>query len=371
MSGLLQQEIDNASRTVVTDSYPISIGEIVNIYRDGELNIHPEFQRLYRWDDDQKSKFIESILLGIPVPPIFVYQAEKNVWEVIDGLQRLSTIFQFIGILKNSDGDLYPPLLLKATHFLPSMKGFSWKSDNPSTCFDESLQILFKRKKLHFNILTPGSDISTKYDLFDRLNSGGLQLEPQEIRNCLIIMSNRDFYREIELMSASEHFKSCMPLSERDFSEQQDKEFIVRYFLVRSADMSSVSASDNMNALLTKEIIRLAEMPLEVHHKIIRDFYQLFNLLSTTLGEDSFKRWKVDKHVGPVLIGAFEAIVPGVSSNLEYWSRPENATELIRKVRSIYESPTFVAATERGVRPADRFKRLSDLSLELFKNEQN
>ncbi|MFV4889500.1 DUF262 domain-containing protein [Acinetobacter baumannii] len=70
----LQEQIENARMQVHTDSYPMSIGELVNLYDDGELDIHPEFQRLYRWSDEQKSKLIESILLGIPLPSIFVAQ---------------------------------------------------------------------------------------------------------------------------------------------------------------------------------------------------------------------------------------------------------------------------------------------------------
>ena len=69
----------------------MSFGEIMNLYEDGELVISPDFQRLYRWESYQKSKFIESILLGIPLPPIFVFQDDDNTWELVDGLQRLST----------------------------------------------------------------------------------------------------------------------------------------------------------------------------------------------------------------------------------------------------------------------------------------
>ncbi len=64
-----------------------------NLYTDNELDLHPEFQRFFRWKPSQKSRFIESLLIGIPIPSIFVYQREDGVWDVIDGVQRLSTIF--------------------------------------------------------------------------------------------------------------------------------------------------------------------------------------------------------------------------------------------------------------------------------------
>jgi uncharacterized protein with ParB-like and HNH nuclease domain len=101
----LQDEIAKQSSTIKTDSYSMSIGELLNLYRDEELDIHPEFQRIYRWTDTQKTRLIESLLLGIPIPPVFVAQRHDGVWDVVDGVQRLSTIFQFIGELKDDNGD--------------------------------------------------------------------------------------------------------------------------------------------------------------------------------------------------------------------------------------------------------------------------
>nr|WP_230944622.1 DUF262 domain-containing protein [Burkholderia stagnalis] len=75
----------------------MSIGEILNLYKDKELDIHPEFQRVFRWGIQQKSRLIESLLLGIPLPSLYVSTNDLGVWEVIDGVQRLSTIFEFMG----------------------------------------------------------------------------------------------------------------------------------------------------------------------------------------------------------------------------------------------------------------------------------
>src|SRR4051794_21534912 len=83
---MLQEEIDAGKRLVKTDAYQMSVGEIVNMYKDGELFINPDFQRLFRWEPGQKSKLLESILLGIPLPPIFVYERDDSTWELIDGL---------------------------------------------------------------------------------------------------------------------------------------------------------------------------------------------------------------------------------------------------------------------------------------------
>jgi hypothetical protein len=101
---MLSAEIEKAQRLVRTDAYQMSFGEIVNMYDNREIIIDPEFQRLFRWDIGQKSKFVESLLLGIPVPSIFVFEKEDGSWELIDGLQRISTILEFMGRLRSPDG---------------------------------------------------------------------------------------------------------------------------------------------------------------------------------------------------------------------------------------------------------------------------
>lgn len=97
----LEEEINIARKEIVSDGYDMSIGELINLYKDDEIQIDPEFQRLFRWNLTRKTRFIESILLGLPLPPIFVYQSKNGVWELIDGLQRVSTILQFVGLLKD------------------------------------------------------------------------------------------------------------------------------------------------------------------------------------------------------------------------------------------------------------------------------
>jgi uncharacterized protein with ParB-like and HNH nuclease domain len=123
---LLVDQINKKRKEIKTDGYPMSIGEWISMYEKDELDIHPEFQRFYRWSHAQKTSLIESILLGIPLPSIFVSQREDGVWDVVDGLQRLSTIFQFVGILKDEDGNFEDPLVLDKTKYLPALENIKW-----------------------------------------------------------------------------------------------------------------------------------------------------------------------------------------------------------------------------------------------------
>jgi|SRR5271166_5811622 len=119
----LRDELETARKVIKTDSYPISIRELSSLYKDGELDLHPEFQRFLRWSDDQKTKLIESILLGIPISSVFIYQRDDGILDVVDGLQRISTILQFMGELKNERGENIDPLILGEAQYLPSLRG--------------------------------------------------------------------------------------------------------------------------------------------------------------------------------------------------------------------------------------------------------
>ena len=99
----LEKEIEKGRNSLTTDRLDMSFGELMSMYDDEELVIDPEFQRLFRWDQDQKTRFIESLLLGIPIPSIFVAENQEGKWEIVDGLQRLSTVLSFFGKLKNNN----------------------------------------------------------------------------------------------------------------------------------------------------------------------------------------------------------------------------------------------------------------------------
>jgi hypothetical protein len=148
---MLKDEIDDAKRTVNTDTVQITIGEVANMYTSAELNINPEFQRLFRWSDNRKSNFVESILIGIPIPPAFVYENDDGTWELIDGLQRISTVLEFMGVLRDPDnGQLRRSTMLR-TKYLPSLEGVVWHPELAGEhALDRSLQLFFRRHRVDF-----------------------------------------------------------------------------------------------------------------------------------------------------------------------------------------------------------------------------
>ena len=150
----LIDEIELKSKEIITDSYSMSVGEVISMYNDGDLDIHPEFQRFFRWSLSQKSRLVESFLLNFPVPPIFVYQRADGVWDVVDGLQRISTILEFAGVYKDEEGKTQPPLVLEGTKMLPSLEGKKFQSeDDTENSFGMAERRFFKKAKISVIIL--------------------------------------------------------------------------------------------------------------------------------------------------------------------------------------------------------------------------
>ena len=134
----LEDEIAARVGEVRTDSFDLSFGEIANLHVSQELIIQPEYQRLFRWSLQQKSHLIESILLELPVPQIFVIENQDGVLELIDGLQRISTILQFME--PQSIG--LEPLTLDGCTLVPGLNGLTF------TQMPLSLRLRIKRSPI-------------------------------------------------------------------------------------------------------------------------------------------------------------------------------------------------------------------------------
>jgi Protein of unknown function DUF262 len=226
---MLKDEIDEAKRTVTTDTVQITIGEVANMYTSDELNILPDFQRLFRWSDDRKSNLVESILIGIPIPPAFVYEKDNGTWELIDGLQRISTVLEFMGVLRDPDtGETRRSKMLK-TKYLPSLEGVVWEAQtNGEKTLDKPLQLFFRRHRIEFQILKHPSDPKTKFDLFQRLNRGGAYANEQEVRTCSMVLANLEFTQRLRQFTTRQGFRRIFRVTEEQRMSQQDLEYAVR-----------------------------------------------------------------------------------------------------------------------------------------------
>ena len=368
----LEQQIQQARMQVHTDSYPMSIGELVNLYDDGELDIHPEFQRVYRWSDEQKSKLIESILLGIPLPSIFVAQRQDGVWDVVDGLQRISTILSFLGKLKDDDNKLLKPLQLQATKYLPDLQGKVWENPHsPDDEIDIEIKRVFKREKLDIKIIKRESESDTKFELFQRLNTGGSKLSDQEVRNCMLLMLNPECYQWLKDLASNDDFLSTIPISEKQQEECYSQELAFRFLVQRHSDEATRREHSDVAPYLNAELTRLFGVPLLLdleNEKVI--FNKTFFLLNKVLADSAFKKYSHDKgrHEGAISLPVYEAMTVGLSRLIEENNHTDEQLESMIKTQSktLTTHVAFIATLEKRTRPIDRMVAMSALGVELF-----
>lgn len=363
----LQDEINVRSSKIFRESYQMSIGELINLYRDGEMDIHPEFQRVFRWSEYQKTKLIESIMLNIPIPSIFVNQNEEGVWDVIDGVQRLSTIFQFVGLFKDEDDNLLNPLILQKTDYLPSFEGISWNANDPSLSFTKEQQLFFKRARMDVIIMKKESDPNTKYELFQRLNTGGSLLSDQEVRNCLMIMTNKNFYEFIVNLDSVVSFRNCLPITDRRTDEQYRMELVLRLIVATHINWDNLKKYSTFSQLLDKETVILCEKSLD-YNLLSKQFEDTFSLLFSVMGEDAFKKYNGTKYLGPVMAASFQTIAFGVFSNINaILNKKDKEIWLKGHIQGLYSEPTFLENIVSGVQSIPRYRDLSLFGAEYFR----
>ncbi|CEO39412.1 DUF262 domain-containing protein [Photobacterium kishitanii] len=351
-------EIEHAKQNIKTDGYPMSIGEIINLYRDGDIILDPAFQRLYRWEDEQKTKLIESILIGIPIPEIFVAQKADNTWHVVDGVQRLSTILQLAGVL-----DTYTPLTLQTCKYIPSLEGQSWKT------LPIEIQRAFRRSKIKISIILTQNSDEAQYELFQRLNTGGSALSPQEVRNCLMLMINPEFFDVINELKDYDNFKQCLQLNEDDYKKENHMELILRMFIgyenkVKYEEYGSLH-SIIMGDFIDKETIRLMKNSDTEKFKDI--FKRTFDKLKNCLADQSFHKYDIqkDRFKGGFNVSVFEMLTIGISSNITQVEQLGNDL-LIAKIKEIYVTNEIQTSFGRGVRAIKRFKDVTNFSKTYF-----
>ncbi len=353
---MLENEIEIATRLVKTDAYQMSVGELINMYKDNELIINPDFQRLFRWEIGQKSKLIESILLGIPVPPIFVFEKENSRWELIDGLQRVSTLLEFVGVLRNSESNqLEPPTALVATKYLPSLDKAVWEASNdiPGVPLDEQqpftgpFQLAIRRSRISVEILKRPSSNETKYDLFQRLNAGGTLANAQELRNVIVIMVNPAYHQMMRVLSQRQSYRFVLSASEDQLEKQRDMEYVSRYLVHKYIDYDNKL---DVEEFIDKSIVELASAG--VTQQVAETFNGTFDLLHAAYGENALRRFNNGQPTGRVLLAAYECIAIGIARNLPAIQAKPDPTQYVQhRIAQFWQSPdidTFFVAGLRG-----------------------
>ena len=326
----LLKNIELARNSLKTDRLDMSFGEIISMYERQEIIIDPAFQRYYRWTEYQKTRFVESVILGIPVPPIFVAEDDDGRWELVDGLQRLSTVLSFFGILRTLPeknnwtmgvGDIVKPL-----------EGYS-REELPM-----KLQLNIKRATCRVEIIKWDSEYDMRFELFNRLNTGGTPLTDQEIRNCIYRGISSTFNDFLKRLSSNKKFVGLVGASEKQVSELYLEEltlrFISMYKNIKNIKLSMgqhqtefMKAAVHNNNFDYSEYESVFRKTIEILHPCKQEIFRSKN--------------------GVFATGFFDTIMIGVSENINLYE--DASPELIRKkVKNELKHPSVVKKISRS-----------------------
>jgi hypothetical protein len=218
----LQQQLDELRRKVDFNSYDITVKELISLVEDRTIDIAPEYQRQFRWDKVRQSQLAESIFLGIPIPNLFMATNEDGTWELIDGVQRLSSLIHLAGNeMGRSLIGVDAPLVFTDLQKLSEFNGKKFL-DLP-----KAIQLGFLMKPLKVTTLTDKSDLSVRFDLFERLNTGGVSLTDQEIRSCVYRGKFNAFLKDC---ASNNSFLQVVRLNSRQIADATDEEFVLKFF---------------------------------------------------------------------------------------------------------------------------------------------
>lgn len=206
-----EEQIKSLRKEIDYDTRDYSIDFLVQQYRDNEFYIPDEYQRQYIWDDNDKNMFIESILLGLPIPFMFFSDTDDGRCEIIDGAQRTQTLEEFM------DDNLKLANLKKLT----ALNGFFY-SDIP-----EYFRRKFNKTTMRIIVLSDETTIDIRKEIFNRINTTGERAKPIEIRRGSYAGPFMSFLKEC---SENKTFKKICPVSDIARKRYEDLELVLRFF---------------------------------------------------------------------------------------------------------------------------------------------
>lgn len=337
--------IDQAVSKVRTRSLDVSFNELADMYENKELKIRPEFQRLFRWPISKRSQFVESLVLELPVPPIYVIETDEGVYELIDGLQRISSYLHFRGLLEPRE-DEDKVLKLEGCDIVPELNGQTFE-DLP-----QAIKIKLKRHFIRMEVLRRESDRRLTYYMFKRLNTGGEILSQQEVRNATIRLLDDSINTFLKKMAENQDYRTCMSgLTQEKIDQMYMEEYVLRYFAMKN---NRDAYHKDIGEFLTAYMEGVAEGVVAFDYLAEeRAFAETFGVLNSMFQDAAFsgvnKRGNPQGYFSSLL---FEAIALGIQRQLQaiVASSEEVRGRVAEGINSLRRDDEFQKATKGGGR---------------------
>jgi len=365
----LLEDIKTNREEIATDSYTTSWREIINLYKEGDIKISPEYQRLFRWDMERQTQFIESLLLNIPVPTLFFYIDEDGRQEVIDGLQRISTIIRFFardiftkdeleeGIASGSINELKNPTVLGSAPIIPSLEGWS-AADLP-----DKVTRTIKNARVNIVILEQETKPQTKYNVFKRLNRSGAKLSDQEIRNCTARLVGNGFADKLRTIAANDDVINALGLSKEKQKTQAGEEALLR-------TLASLLHADNFDHYVDEfldDFMYVGSETNAINAEIEMKIKRTFALINSACPSGKAFRFRKTDNTpsGPFSTNLLDIVATGVYKNIDNLS----STDVADKLDTLWENQRdqITQCTGSGSNTKAKLKRRLEIGEEAFK----
>jgi len=333
---------------------PRNIGQLVEMLEYDEILI-PRYQRLPNlWDLRKKSRFIESLMLNLPIPLFYFDEGDDKKWRVIDGLQRISTLEHFIlaGKKENTLSKNLESFKLQDLEFRTEFNGKTW-SELP-----KDVQRRISTNQVTINLIGKGTPDQVKYNIFSRINQGGIELAAQEIRTALFQGFRVDFLEELV---SNESEEGRLFLKATDYSipskRQQDLDFITRFITFYLVDY--LEYEPDMDSFLTKGTKEIPNSErLQADIKLA--FRKSMTLSYEIFGRDAFrKRLEITDKRKPINKPLFEIISVFFAKCSENTRTAilNDKDNFLEQFRHIQLDTKFWSAITTGTASKDRVKQ--------------
>lgn len=322
---------------LVTKTFGIEF--ILKKIRNKTLNLAPDFQRNFVWDKKRKSQLIESMLLRIPLPMFYVAEDKNGNWEVVDGLQRLSTMRDFF-LGEDYDGKGFKLEKLEFYKFMNTYNFFKIEKDENATRLWNNLM----ETQLSFTLIRPDTPENVKRNIFKRINTGGIRLSEQEIRHALYNGFSTSLLKE---MSSMGEFKLATNSSVND-NRMAARELALRFLAFQINQREDfIGAMDDL----------LSDTMIEINDGKVQNIDQLKEHFKTGLirsngifGNDAFRTPVVKaKRKPPINKALFEVWISILCrlSEFEYRQLVNKKNELLAGYIELFKNEAFVRAISR------------------------
>ena len=249
---------------------PLLIEQLISRIKHQEIDLSPDFQRLRGiWNDERKSRLVESLLLRIPIPVFYVAADEADIWSVVDGVQRMSTIYDFVT-------DKFP---LKRLEYL------TWLDGQKHNELPRPMQRRISETSLIVNVIEPGTPPEVMFNVFLRINTGGMILNGQEIRHALNPGPVRNYLKEL---AQSPEFKKATHHSIKEI-RMADRECVLR-FLAFYIDSPEKYATNDLNGYLGKIMEKINRMSSKERDSLAADFKKAMCAALDIFGRYAFRK---------------------------------------------------------------------------------